>query len=223
MLLTESEFLAHKEELAADVVKRLHNVARKEAELMFKEYKYHPGALPHFSERISNAINFVTDCIAERLQDVEQSDPLFQSLKPLIKDNLPEKLAELAWDRVDNLPLNYQKNAIASTLASRLVYHEGIHTIESQPADAMADRAFEYYRQSCEINGLMEDIAEAQTTGVLAEDKQYRVIELLRKGGTRSSCAICAKQRRTPRSLDPRTDGQTDRRQTDRRTDGLTD
>ena len=188
MLLTESEFLAHKEELAADVVKRLHNVARKEAELMFKEYKYHPGALPHFSERISNAINFVTDCIAERLQDVEQSDPLFQSLKPLIKDNLPEKLAELAWDRVDNLPLNYQKNAIASTLASRLVYHEGIHTIESQPADAMADRAFEYYRQSCEINELMEDIAEAQMTGVLAEDKQYRVIELLRKGGTRSSC-----------------------------------
>ena len=188
MLLTENEFLTHKEELAADVIKRLHDRARKEAELMFREYKYHPGALPHFSERISNAINFVTDCIAERLQSVGQDDPLFKMLKPIIKDNLPEKLSELAWDRVDDLPLNYQKNAIASTLASNMVYHEGIHAIESQPADAMADRAFEYYQQSNEINDLMRELAEAQQTGVLAEDKQRRVLDLLRKGGTRSSC-----------------------------------
>ena len=188
MLLTEEEFLTHKEELAADVIKRLHTVARKEAELMFKEYKYHPGALPYFSERISNAINFVTDCIVERLESVEQSDALFQKLKPIIKDNLPEKLIELAWDRVDDLPLNYQKNAIASTLASNMVYREGIHAIESQPADAMADRAFEYYERNCEINDLMREIATAQQTGVLAEDKQRKVIHLLQKGGTRSSC-----------------------------------
>jgi glutamate dehydrogenase len=188
MLLSTDEFLANKEELVAGVIKHLHKVARLEAELMFKEYKYHPGALPHFSERISNAINFVTDCIAERLENEDKDGPLFQMLKPVLKDNLPEKLAELAWDRVDNLPLNYQKNAIASTLASKMVYHEGIHAIESQPAAAMADRAFDYYKRSTEITQLMNELAEAQETGVLAEESQNKVIDLLRKGGARSSC-----------------------------------
>ena len=188
MLLTTDEFLEHKEELAKGVIDHLHDVAGMEAELLFREYKYHPGALPHFSERISNAINFVTDCIADRLQDVPQDDELFQSLKPLIKKNLPKKLVDLAWDRVDDLPTNYLRNAIASTLASRMVYHEGIHAIESQPADSIADRAFEYHRKTEEINGLMIEIAEAQQTGHLDIKSQEKVIELLRKGGARSSC-----------------------------------
>lgn len=188
MLLTTDEFLEHKEALAEGMIAHLHDVARMEAELLFREYKYHPGALPHFSERISNAINFVTDCIADRLQDVPQDDELFQTLKPLIKKNIPAKLVELAWDRVDNLPANYLRNAIASTLASRMVYQEGIHAIESQPADAIADRAFEYHMKTEEINGLMLELAEAQQTGHLDVKSQEKVIELLRKGGARSSC-----------------------------------
>ena len=188
MLLTTEEFLSHKEELAQGMIAHLHDVAGMEAELLFKEYKYHPGALPHFSERISNAINFVTDCIADRLVDVSKDDELLQNLKPLIKKNMPAKLVELAWDRVDDLPANYLRNAIASTLASRMVYQEGIHAIESQPADAIADRAFEYYRQSEVINGLMIELAEAQQTGHLDVKSQEKVIDLLRKGGTRSSC-----------------------------------
>ena len=86
---------------------------------------------------------------------------------------------DLAWDRVDDLPTNYLRNAIASTLASRMVYHEGIHAIESQPADSIADRAFEYHRKTEEINGLMIEIAEAQQTGHLDIKSQEKVIELL--------------------------------------------
>ena len=188
MLLTTEEFLEHKEELAKGMINHLHDVAGMEANLLFKEYTYHPGALPHFSERISNAINFVTDCIADRLQDVEKDDELFQLLLPLVKKNLPAKLVELAWDRVGDLPTNYLRNAIASTLASRMVYHEGIHAIESQPADEMANRAFEYYKKTEEINRLMLELAEAQETGVLSEESQNKVIGLLKKGGARSSC-----------------------------------
>ncbi len=78
------------------------------------------------SERISNAINTVTDAITDALEGVNPEDALFQELIPLIKDNLPKKLADVAWDRVPSrFPVQYQRNAIASTLASYLVYKVG--------------------------------------------------------------------------------------------------
>lgn len=85
MLLTKEEFMAVKQELVHDVIVRLRVLARLEAELLFRAYKNYPGALPHFSERISNAIGKVTDAITDALQDVSPGDALFQELLPLIK------------------------------------------------------------------------------------------------------------------------------------------
>jgi hypothetical protein len=59
--LSTEEFLQHKDELVADVLIKLRHLARLEAELLFREYRNYLGALPHFSERISNAINTATD------------------------------------------------------------------------------------------------------------------------------------------------------------------
>eukprot|EP00596_Hydrurales_sp_CCMP1899_P000433 CAMPEP_0119043108 /NCGR_PEP_ID=MMETSP1177-20130426/17647_1 /TAXON_ID=2985 /ORGANISM="Ochromonas sp, Strain CCMP1899" /LENGTH=989 /DNA_ID=CAMNT_0007010475 /DNA_START=132 /DNA_END=3098 /DNA_ORIENTATION=- len=97
MLLSKEEFMAIKKPLVDDVLVRLRLLARLEAELLFREYKNYPGALPHFSERISFAIGKVTDAVTDALADVQPSDPLFQSLLPLIRENLPDKLAEVAW------------------------------------------------------------------------------------------------------------------------------
>lgn len=189
MLLSTEEFLANKPEVVEDVIKRLHIIAKAEAELLFREYKNFPGALPHFSERISNAINLVTDAITTHLENVNPGDKEWDELMPLVKDNLPVKLADVAWDRApDRFPLQYMKNSMASTLASRLVYQEGIHVIEAQPENRLAERAIHYYRASNEIKALMEEIAEGQEKGELSEEAQARVIALLQKGGTRSSC-----------------------------------
>ena len=43
---------------------------------------------------------------------MQPGDPLFQELLPLIRENLPEKLAEVAWDRVESqFPVQYQVRA----------------------------------------------------------------------------------------------------------------
>ena len=68
----------------------------------------------------------MTDAIADELTDMEIGDERYQKLKPLIKKNLPVKLADMAWDRVEShFPISYQRHAIASTLASTMVYAEG--------------------------------------------------------------------------------------------------
>jgi len=100
MLLTTEEFLSYKEELVQDVLVNLRQLAKKEADLLFREYKNYPGALPHFSERISNAINLVTDALTDRFALVQPGDALYEEMMPLVKENLPKKLADVAWHRV---------------------------------------------------------------------------------------------------------------------------
>lgn len=85
MLLSKQEFLDVKKELVEDVIVRLKIIAKLEADLLFRAYKNFPGDLPHFSERISNAINKVTDAITDALADVNPEDALFQELMPLIQ------------------------------------------------------------------------------------------------------------------------------------------
>ena len=102
---------------------------------------------------------------------------------PLVKDSLPKKLQDVAWDRAaSRFPVQYMRNAMASTLSARLVYNEGIHLIEAQPKDKLAERAIEYYRADKRIQSL---IAALHACGAPAE-----AIELLRKGGSRSSLDV---------------------------------
>lgn len=191
MLLSKQEFMAIKKPLVEDVVKRLRVLARLEAELLFRAYRNYPGALPHFSERISEAIGKVTDAITDALADVQPADPLFKELLPLIRENLPEKLAEVAWERVPSrYPVQYQRNAIASTLASKLVYQEGIHLVESQPMDRIAERAFTYYRQDLAMNTLVNELNKGDKLHGMTKQQKSAVLDLLKKGGARTAMGI---------------------------------
>jgi len=185
MLLSRDEFMANKDILVQDVLVKLRQAAKNEAELLFREYKNYPGSLAEFSQRISNAINKLTDAIMTRLEKMQPTDPKFLALMPLIKENLPSKLAEIAWDRVPaRFPLQYQRCAIASTLASKLVYQEGIHLVEVQPLEHCADRAFEYYAVDNRMKQLVKDL-DKKDLGVSATQKE-EILHIIGKGGART-------------------------------------
>jgi glutamate dehydrogenase len=190
MLLSKQEFVGMKKELVDDVLEKLRYLAKAEGELMFREYKNYPGALPHFSERISFAIAKVTDAISDALLEVQPSDALFKELSPLIRETLPKKLADVAGDRiVSRFPVQYQRNAIASTLASKIVYNEGIHFIESQPVEKIAERAFQYYREEQKLNEVINDV-EKLTFPAGKEHEKKQVVDLLKRGGVRTSINV---------------------------------
>lgn len=61
------------EAIVSDVLERLRHVGRREAELLFREHRNHPATpLPSISERISNAINAVTDAALEILDNAAE-------------------------------------------------------------------------------------------------------------------------------------------------------
>merc|ERR1711920_85285 len=188
MLLSEEEFLAIKDEVVEDVLKRLRELARLEAELMFREYQNYPGALPHFSERISKSINRAYGAIRKNLADMQTGDATYKKLLPLfLEEHLPRKLAEAAGDRVnDRIPLDYLRNAFGKILASKLLYSEGIHFLESQPENRLAELAMRYIKEEKRVRELVSAVDSCD----MPDPERRKVQELLRQGGTRSLLGV---------------------------------
>jgi len=188
MLLGEEEFLAIKDEVVQDVLRRLRELAGLEARLLFREYRNYPGALPHFSERISTSINRAYAAIRKKLADVQTGDSTYVQLLPLFVDeHLPRKLAEVAGDRVsDRIPLDYLRNAFGKILASKLLYSEGIHFLESQPEGRLAELAMRYIKEEKQVRELVSALDSCD----MPDPKRRKVQELLRQGGTRSLLGV---------------------------------
>jgi len=189
MLLEEREFLAIKAELVSDVLQRLRELARLEAELLFREYNNHAGSLPHVSERISRAINRAKEAIGASLAGMQRGDETYRLLMPLfLEKHLPRKLVEVAGDRVDSrIPLDYVRNAFASCLASRLLYREGVHFLELQSEGRLADMAQRYVCEEGRIERLLAAVAGPEPLGEAERDE---VVRLLRFGGVRSALHV---------------------------------
>jgi glutamate dehydrogenase len=189
MLLEEAEFLEIKEELVQDVLVRLRELARLEAELLFREYNNYPGALPAFSERISQAISRTKLTIWKDLENMQRGDSTYEELLPLfIEEHLPKKLASVAGDRVSaRIPLDYLRNAFASSLASKLLYKEGIHFLEAQPKERLTDLSMRYYKEEKRIQKLL---AAVQRVESFNEATRNDVMKLLARGGVRSALQV---------------------------------
>ena len=161
-----------------------------QAELLFREFNNQPGALPHFSERISNAINRITDAITQHL-DTPEGEARMPELMHLVKGHLPKKLETEAWERFEaQVPPQYVKNAVASTLASRIVYREGIRFVEDRGEDArpeaahkLASLAFDYLEAEGTVSNMLAMLEASNWSDDAAKETALKMIT---HGGVRS-------------------------------------
>ena len=101
--------------------------------------------------------------------------------------HLPKTLADLSFDHVkERVPDQYIKNAIASCLASKMVYKEGTKFIESQTPDKLAAIALKYVQKEREVASLMESLGAVDMP---AEQKE-KIIKLLDAGGARTALTL---------------------------------
>ncbi|OWZ19667.1 NAD-specific glutamate dehydrogenase [Phytophthora megakarya] len=180
MLLETDEFMAVKDELVVEVVDKLRALARVEAQLLFREYKKDPtSALPPASERISRAITRVHDAVLTHFDAVCDEDQ--QILFTLIEEHLPPKLRELALDRVQqNVPLAYIRSIVASSLASKIVYREGLQFTEALPDSNLGNLALQYLKQEKKVQRLVHDVRSSQLPN------KDDIADLLARGGVRA-------------------------------------
>lgn len=185
MLASEEEFFENKESIVAEVLAKLRGFAKLEAELLFKEAELYGESLPEVSQLISHAINSATDALSAALETLSPEDE--DQLISLFRGHLPKTLADLHFDEVrERVPPQYIKNAIASTLASKMVYKEGTRFIISLPDDKLAENALRYIQEEKEVIKLIETL---KTTDMSTEEKE-KILSLLEAGGARTALSL---------------------------------
>jgi glutamate dehydrogenase len=80
------------------------------------------------------------------------------------------------------VPLQYIKNAIASSVASKLVYKEGTKFVQSFDEEALAATALQYLEEEKEVAMLRNILAQ---TDMPASEKKM-ILDLLEAGGART-------------------------------------
>lgn len=185
MLATEDEFFEHKEAIVGEVLAKLRGYAKLEAELLFTEADIYGEPLPEVSLIISNAINSATDALSVALDSLSSEDQ--DQLLPFFREHLPKTLADLGFDKVhDKVPEQYIKNAIASTLASKMVYKEGTRFINALPKDKLAETCLRYIHQEKEVAKLIETLENTE----MSTEEKNRILELLQAGGARTALGL---------------------------------
>jgi glutamate dehydrogenase len=181
MLLTEEQFLQIKPAYVEQVLTKLRELARSEAVLLMSERRRHPDvSLPEASTAISKAINGAAQAIEPRIEGWSEEDR--KLARQLVIDHLPPILLETAGPRVwSDLPAAYLRWLVAKSLASRIVYREGVDFFQKMSPEAINDVSLAYLREEVRTRTLVEEVGKSGLP------HRERIAELLARAGTRAA------------------------------------
>lgn len=199
MVLDKEEFISIKPALVAQVLDKLRNIARKEAELLMTEYRRNTSSekgvkntfnLVNVSIEISQAINRTTDCVRAKLEDMVAAQPTaLEPYMPLVQDFLPAELVTRGWDVFEEkVPQKYIVNLVSTILACELVYNEGVAFVNGIKDDkVLTDTAIKYIEEKNVVQSLTRKMKDK---GSLSEEDARIITKLLEIGGARAALSI---------------------------------
>lgn len=181
MLLNEKEFLEIKPGFVDEVLVKLREFARAEAELLMAEGRRQPTTpLSELSTQLSNVIVRAADAIRASMDGWDAEDR--ELAREVVREHIPRLLQQRVGDRLwTGIPQAYLDWMVAKRLASTIVYREGIGFLQSVEPNAIAGLALRYLRKSHETQRLVEQLRQAG--GPMAT----RAAELLARAGTRAA------------------------------------
>lgn len=125
LTLTPEEFVIWKPQLVAEILGKLTQLARLEAQLLLSTHRTTQQPLSEISDEISKRINFFTDQLMDYLDTVDLASD--QRLMEFYLSCCPRLLQKQFSERLlTRIPDLHKKALIASSLASHLVYQRGL-------------------------------------------------------------------------------------------------
>ncbi|MBP9707504.1 MAG: NAD-glutamate dehydrogenase [Oligoflexales bacterium] len=150
LILKKSEFIALKKTYVEQVISILRDKADKEARLLFTEYLHHDGekTLVGLSMEISREINEVTDLLLDRLTEKGCGELGQDIFDEIIYQHCPPILVEKYKARILTLlPKAHQIAIVAASIASNIVYSEGLGWIHQIAESDRFNAIITYVRQ----------------------------------------------------------------------------
>ncbi len=181
MLLDEAAFLSIKERYVAEVLEKLRTFARMEADALFREHLHKPAIhLPELSVRLSRVINRATDAVTDSIATLWEGHP--KRVREVVLRHLPQVLSDLCGERVFKaIPTAYLHRVIASSLASKIVYSEGLDWLESMPSSGIARLAERYFLEEATVQRMVDEVRGSQL------ENRELIAVLLETGGVAAS------------------------------------
>jgi glutamate dehydrogenase len=163
LTLSKDEFLAIKEIYVSEVIKILREKADLEAKLLFRSLiQQENKTLVELSMMISKEINQLTDILLEKLSEKTEevlADPFFQDI---VIRHCPPVLVEKYRDRIlERLPEAHKIAIISSSIASYVVYKEGLGWIKTLPKAHQFDALIIYMQKDSLASRLIEAVKSA--------------------------------------------------------------
>ena len=176
MLVDEATFLKIKPTFIDEVMNILRKLANMEAQALLREHRHQPQlSLPQLSVRLSKAINKASDAIAERIPALNSDHMVLARTWAMA--HIPSILKIGKEDKVlDMLPEAYLYQIIATSLASTIIYREGMHYFEEMEKINIYQLAIQYLEKEKEINTYIEEISNSRLSN------KARIIQLLKEG-----------------------------------------
>ena len=184
LLLSDAELLAIKPAFVAQVLERLRRAARLEAELLIEAYRRRPATpLYEVSIQLSHEINRLGTALAAGYPQLAQEHPAL--VREAVLAHVPPALAQAAGERVfTRLPASYRAQLVCSSIASAIVYREGLDYFRDVPPDRLAALALDYVLTDRANRDL---IAEVERSGLTSAPQ---IARLLGAGGTRAALKL---------------------------------
>ncbi|MEM9691927.1 MAG: glutamate dehydrogenase [Myxococcota bacterium] len=184
MLISEEALLEEKPRFVDEVLARLREVARAEAQILLREHRARSGSvtLPALSVRLSQAVERVADALFAAFPVLDREQP--QLVARLVTDHLPPLLVERGGDRIASLADAYRAGIVASSLATRLVYREGLDIVDGATDEALVGLALRYLQAEDETESLIALIRSSNVP------ERERIATLLELGGPRASLLL---------------------------------
>lgn len=192
MLVSEDEFSEIKADYVDEVLHRLRELAALEAKALLHAHRHHPQiSLPELSKEMSLQINRLHDAVAQFLTNPAQdsgsdfSAEINLAIEALVRNYVPLSLREEAGDdAITRIPLPYFKQIVASVLASRMVYQEGIDYCRHMGESAMAKLAMQYLKEEARIASLIDELRASNV------ERKDAMIHLLRQAGAGAALKV---------------------------------
>ena len=134
LVLTEDEFLMHKEVIAQQILEKIGQFSEQEATRILNIHEKTKRACSLISRDISDRILEITDLILEWLSEKTlPNDPEDLLYKPLFAYCLPLLTTSFRDRLLAKVPDNHKKAIIATSVAAQLVYRDSFHLSLSHP------------------------------------------------------------------------------------------
>ena len=141
LMLSDEEFLAHKDAYVSDVIQILNRLAEQEARIILRKYRESVGAIPYteISAIVSRQINehyarmfAYFQAHPEKIKQTSYRQAILQHMTQLIQTQFPE--------RIDRLPEKIKYAVLASKLAAGLIYLGDDNTVYGDLIEAQVRR-----------------------------------------------------------------------------------